>query len=654
MAERLEERSLMAADLGFHSELWNVVKPSDVNADGVVTPSDALVVINSLNSQGTITVGQLGGEGESGASTKYFMDVNNDGTVSPADALTVINELNGEGEGPPVALYTVDEVADANSTTPISSVRGGQDFYVRVRARDLRSPALNPAGVYAAYMDLLYDTNLFTVAINEVQSITLPDFTPNGSFTLSKDGGVTKTAPINFDTSDSSVSQEAAIQTALNNYLPNPVTVKQDALNPVRYVVTFGSNKDINVDQPQLNAFDVQPAGKSVTTSTVTQGDPAAAGVVDEIQTISLPASTTGTFTLTNNNGTTTTAPINFDTTGVASQAAAIKTALDAYLAHPVKVDRSGQNPNNYTVTFNDPADSNKPQPLLKSLDNQAVTTFESAKGGAGFSLAIQYSDGSKNIRANYSNGKSGSLASDRFDELGSFFSGNTSPGGGAGVGSVEVLRIHMLAKTPSGATQTAFTPILDNPDSTSALLSPAHDTLMLGQNSAVPHSQITLSFTTLTVTSGPINANPDPGTGNPAITVNEDTAAGVTINVIANDTKNTGAPAGNIQLVPSQTFTVSPAGAGTVTAVDANNVKFVPAANFNGTATFTYKAQIAGDSNPDDVSTGTVTVTVNAVNDAPVVTAPATQSPQEDVALAIGGVSVADVDADASGRAWR
>ncbi len=83
-------------------EFTNLQLPQDVNADGFVSPIDALVVINALNSGRRVSTGS--GEGENG--TKMFIDVNGDNNLSPIDALLVINYLNsirsaaaGEGEG---------------------------------------------------------------------------------------------------------------------------------------------------------------------------------------------------------------------------------------------------------------------------------------------------------------------------------------------------------------------------------------------------------------------------------------------------------------------------------------------------------------------------------------------------------------------------
>jgi large repetitive protein len=76
----------------------NMTNAYDVNADGVVSPMDALLIINALNSGGSRNLG--GGEGEQ---NKLYFDVNADGALSPLDALLVINYLNtrgaGEGEG---------------------------------------------------------------------------------------------------------------------------------------------------------------------------------------------------------------------------------------------------------------------------------------------------------------------------------------------------------------------------------------------------------------------------------------------------------------------------------------------------------------------------------------------------------------------------
>ena len=69
----------------------------------------------------------------------------------------------------------------------------------------------------------------------------------------------------------------------------------------------------------------------------------------------------------------------------------------------------------------------------------------------------------------------------------------------------------------------------------------------------------------------------------------------------------------------------------------------YTPTSNFNGTDTFTYRANDGGS----DSNIATVTITISPVNDAPVNTIPGTQTVLEDTQTAITGFSVADQDAD-------
>lgn len=77
-------------DLSWH----NTVKDTDVTFDNIITPLDALRVINDLNlreySDGQ--TGELGGTAD--VLEAGFLDVNSDGLVTPLDALLVINDLN--------------------------------------------------------------------------------------------------------------------------------------------------------------------------------------------------------------------------------------------------------------------------------------------------------------------------------------------------------------------------------------------------------------------------------------------------------------------------------------------------------------------------------------------------------------------------------
>lgn len=82
----------------------NPVENMDVNADGFISPIDALLVVNFLNTNtGDGSVAGL-------PAPPPFRDVNGDNFITPIDALLVINFLNnGEGEGEGEAAGGIEE-----------------------------------------------------------------------------------------------------------------------------------------------------------------------------------------------------------------------------------------------------------------------------------------------------------------------------------------------------------------------------------------------------------------------------------------------------------------------------------------------------------------------------------------------------------------
>jgi len=80
----------------------------------------------------------------------------------------------------------------------------------------------------------------------------------------------------------------------------------------------------------------------------------------------------------------------------------------------------------------------------------------------------------------------------------------------------------------------------------------------------------------------------------------------------------------------------------GTVTFNANGEVTYTPDASFYGTDTFTYTVTSGGVT-----ETATVEVTVDPINDAPVLVVPAAQTTSEDNTLVISGVSVSDIDND-------
>ena len=92
LAERLEDRRLLS---GVETPYHNSMAPTDVTRDWMITPRDALLVINELNDGGAR---DLNPSLASTEASRVFVDTNGDNKLTPIDALRVINALN-KGEG---------------------------------------------------------------------------------------------------------------------------------------------------------------------------------------------------------------------------------------------------------------------------------------------------------------------------------------------------------------------------------------------------------------------------------------------------------------------------------------------------------------------------------------------------------------------------
>ena len=92
----------------------NVLEPTDVNADGRVTPLDALLVINVLNQAGPQA---LTDAFAANIVASIFPDVNRDGRLSPIDALLVINKLNSQAAASTSFESTQSVVASAEGVS---------------------------------------------------------------------------------------------------------------------------------------------------------------------------------------------------------------------------------------------------------------------------------------------------------------------------------------------------------------------------------------------------------------------------------------------------------------------------------------------------------------------------------------------------------
>lgn len=118
--EPLENRSLLAGVAGC-SPWQNPEAADDVNADGAVSPLDALVAINAMNERG---VGPLSGrfappslQGRVANALEHYVDANGDSQLTPLDALLIINALNSKQSGAPSG-QSADDGPDNDANEP--------------------------------------------------------------------------------------------------------------------------------------------------------------------------------------------------------------------------------------------------------------------------------------------------------------------------------------------------------------------------------------------------------------------------------------------------------------------------------------------------------------------------------------------------------
>lgn len=93
----------------------NSIDPSDINNDGRVTPIDALLIINWINSRGS---GALPIPPTPPDVPPPFVDPNGDDAISPSDALVVINRLNELATGQLSAVAVQMDTTSGDDDVP--------------------------------------------------------------------------------------------------------------------------------------------------------------------------------------------------------------------------------------------------------------------------------------------------------------------------------------------------------------------------------------------------------------------------------------------------------------------------------------------------------------------------------------------------------
>ena len=528
--ESLERRELMAADIApFH----NYLASTDVDGDFKISPLDALMVINQINTTGS---GSLAGR-QAPTTRVGLVDADGDNALSPLDALLVINSINrGEGVGELAEIKyefyalndngTLGANLDPNPNDFVyeANVSTGQKFVVRTLMADLRG---NPSGIFSAYHDLNF-TNRDGSAAEKIQlqwseynSLKLRQSDPNGtiggSFRLAYGSEITSLIPIATTSPRPGVTIPSKSGTADN------IRTALEGLPGIGAGNVVVNVNEIDPD-PGFN-FDIFFRNAKART------DMPNASIAE-------------------NNLTATLGVIN-----------PTITFQDAPSPSQTVVARAAMNYKPITTQF----------PLYVNGPNGVLDESSSATGKRTLKNLGSFSNSSAPIPS--------ASASNFFGIVDTAFRAGSS-------GTVDLAAT--VSQLPAAGSQ--------------------------GENLGIALYNATgvyLTSSQVLLPTAVINIQDRLTAVNDVFTINEDAPVN-SYNVVANDVDRFGTSRGIISVTqPTEGGTVSFDGVGT-----AQTIRFTPAANYNGPVTFTYTIR----NNINDVATGTVTMNVTAVNDAPIV----------------------------------
>ena len=528
--ESLERRELMAADFApFH----NYLASTDIDGDFKISPLDALMVINQINTTGS---GSLAGR-QAPTTRVGLVDADGDNALSPLDALLVINSINrGEGVGELAEIKyefyalndngTLGANLDPNPNDFVyeANVSTGQKFVVRTLMADLRG---NPSGIFSAYHDLNF-TNRDGSAAEKIQlqwseynSLKLRQSDPNGtiggSFRLAYGSEITSLIPIATTSPRPGVTIPSKSGTADN------IRTALEGLPGIGAGNVVVNVNEIDPD-PGFN-FDIFFRNAKART------DMPNASIAENNLTASL---------------------------GVINPTI---TFQDAPSPSQTVVARAAMNYKPIAAQF----------PLYVNGPNGVLDESSSATGKRTLKNLGSFSNSSAPIPS--------ASASNFFGIVDTAFRAGAS-------GTVDLAAT--VSQLPAAGSQ--------------------------GENLGIALYNATgvyLTSSQVLLPTAVINIQDRLTAVNDVFTINEDAPVN-SYNVVANDVDRFGTSRGIISVTqPTEGGTVSFDGVGT-----AQTIRFTPAANYNGPVTFTYTIR----NNINDVATGTVTMNVTAVNDAPIV----------------------------------
>ena len=522
-------------------------------------------------------------------------DVNGDQSLTPLDALMVINDINrshggatGEGEdgAQNSALSTKKAFVDVNDDGSVSAV----DALIVINKLMAEGEAGNVV--------------TFSHQATDLEGNPITSAAVGQTFVLQTLGQDTRTSPqgifaayldLDYDESLVTVNQRES-QTLQFTETPTGGTYRLSFNGQTTDPITF-ADRDPSLPSPfdrDANIVAVLNAGRIedalLALSNVNLGDievvPLTGGTVDGGARFNFEAKFGGQYA---------------------------NTDVPKLVPSDVQLTNAATNTNTPTLTVYNTSD----ELLIPTLaELQAEDPTVTAQDRADLVAANEVVRSFTFAFPKYSSGHSGRLSGTTnmiIDEIGAFTS-NQTPGGG----DPEVV-VEIQVKAIAGGTAT----FLGNP----ADDAPDHDTLVFGVDNAVSIADIGFMQLDLPIFSE-ITAVDD------TASLDENTGP-IFINVLANDSIASGTGPTITNPIPTTS-----ANGGTVAQSGNNGFNYTPATNFTGADTFNYTI-----TNGSATASAQVTVTVNAIDDSPVISGPNSLSTDEDVSISLSGFTITDTD---------
>ncbi|MFO0796528.1 MAG: tandem-95 repeat protein [Gemmataceae bacterium] len=603
-----------------------------------------------------------------------------------ADTITVTsNDLNATGDGPKTDTDSIPVTVTAVNDVPVFGVSGthtvAEDAGAQAVPGWATGVSAGPADEAGQSLTFLVTTNndvLFAVlpALSATGQLTYtPAPNANGSATVTvrlrdgggtADGGVDKTAPQTFTIVVTPVNDAPVV-----GPLAGPIEIPSHGPASV-VVAAAGTVTDI--DTPVLN-------GGTLTVSTAggDAGDVLAVAPGGPVTVAGGTVSVGGTpvGTVSGGNGTTPlTVALNGNATLAAVEAVLRQVVFrtpasavppgDRFVSVVVTDGQGGTSaaatvtvavlpnvspvlggvPATLAFTENDPATLLAPAATASDLDSPTLDdgalTVELAGAGAGDALTLLPGGGVT---------VAGGVVSVGGTPVGTLTGGT----GGAPL----VVTFDVPGAAPAAAVQALLRRVAyANPTDTIAP-GPRTVTFTLtdgdGGTSASPTTTLTVTAVndapTLTLPAGPFSTNEDtPLTISGASVVDLDAGTSdirVTLTVAGGRVSL--ATTAGLAVTGNDTALVDFTGPQAAVTAALAALTFTPALDFNGPASIQVLVSDQGNtSGPPQTASGTLPIAVAPVNDAPVLTAPAAAATNEDIAVAVPGVTVSDVDSGA------